>query len=183
MDGAGDTSWQLFNNNYGITQKEKAGVDFIYNPPNCDSDTYLPIMSTKQPKSNVRQNFPRFEPMILSNAEANWRDHQKWLRGCGYMLRPRFVPGWKPSWIDENGKEIESWTSCEDSRPLKVSLSSGSLLYTMLTYTLAAQCNMWCDASVWWLLCDPQSHQPFGASIRGCYRHLLVIRATRIWSA
>ena len=78
-------------------------------------------MSTEQPKPRVRRQIPKFDPKVLSDVEAFWRDHQKWLQERGYMLRPRFIPGWKPSWIDENGKEIESWTSCEDSRPLKVS--------------------------------------------------------------
>ncbi|KAJ7147612.1 hypothetical protein C8R43DRAFT_889589 [Mycena crocata] len=31
--------------------------------------------------------------------EIYWRDHQQWLETCGYMLRPRFRPGWRPSWI------------------------------------------------------------------------------------
>ncbi|KAJ6538812.1 hypothetical protein DFH09DRAFT_1176301 [Mycena vulgaris] len=34
----------------------------------------------------------------LSEAEKFWRDHQVWLKDCGYMLRPRYRPGWVPSW-------------------------------------------------------------------------------------
>ena len=30
--------------------------------------------------------------------EIFWRDHQVWLAGRGYMLRPRYKPSWKPSW-------------------------------------------------------------------------------------
>jgi hypothetical protein len=35
----------------------------------------------------------------LDDTEIWWRDHQEWLEGHGYMLRPRFRPGWTPSWI------------------------------------------------------------------------------------
>ncbi|KAJ7147583.1 hypothetical protein C8R43DRAFT_1097128 [Mycena crocata] len=31
--------------------------------------------------------------------EIWWRDRQQWLETRGYMLRPRFRPGWTPSWI------------------------------------------------------------------------------------
>ena len=30
--------------------------------------------------------------------EFFWRDHQPWLQERGYMLRPRYMPDWKPSW-------------------------------------------------------------------------------------
>lgn len=35
----------------------------------------------------------------LTSGEVYWRDHQKWLEHNGYMLRPRYRPDWKPSWI------------------------------------------------------------------------------------
>jgi hypothetical protein len=35
----------------------------------------------------------------LDFSEIWWRDHQEWLDGRGYMLRPRYRPGWTPSWI------------------------------------------------------------------------------------
>ncbi|KAJ6555187.1 hypothetical protein DFH09DRAFT_1493362 [Mycena vulgaris] len=34
----------------------------------------------------------------LGPADHYWRDLQPWLQECGYMLRPRFRPGWVPSW-------------------------------------------------------------------------------------
>ncbi|TFY70762.1 hypothetical protein EVG20_g2245 [Dentipellis fragilis] len=42
-------------------------------------------------------------PYFLTTAERWWRDRQPMLQARGYMLRPRFRPGWKPSWIDTNG--------------------------------------------------------------------------------
>ncbi|KAM5532831.1 hypothetical protein V8D89_013472 [Ganoderma adspersum] len=32
-------------------------------------------------------------------AEYFWRDHQQWLQEQGCMLRPRYRPDWKPSWV------------------------------------------------------------------------------------
>ncbi|OSX60565.1 hypothetical protein POSPLADRAFT_1147895 [Postia placenta MAD-698-R-SB12] len=34
----------------------------------------------------------------LDNNEEPWRDRQRFLEHCGYMLRPRYHPGWVPSW-------------------------------------------------------------------------------------
>ncbi|KAL6303573.1 hypothetical protein BKA93DRAFT_787874 [Sparassis latifolia] len=31
-------------------------------------------------------------------AEYFWRNRQEWLQEHGYMLRPRYMPNWKPSW-------------------------------------------------------------------------------------
>ncbi|TFY76061.1 hypothetical protein EWM64_g7950 [Hericium alpestre] len=35
---------------------------------------------------------------ILERPEVQWRHVQPWLETQGYMLRPRFRPGWTPSW-------------------------------------------------------------------------------------
>ncbi|RPD57478.1 hypothetical protein L227DRAFT_613500 [Lentinus tigrinus ALCF2SS1-6] len=37
----------------------------------------------------------------LDSIEIWWRDHQEWLAEKGYMLRPRYRPGWKPSWAND----------------------------------------------------------------------------------
>lgn len=42
--------------------------------------------------------------------EVWWRDHQPWLQSRGYMLRPRYMPDWTPSWKG-TGKH---WSQCED---------------------------------------------------------------------
>ncbi|TDL15666.1 hypothetical protein BD410DRAFT_796205 [Rickenella mellea] len=41
-------------------------------------------------------------PAMLMPAEIFWQDHQKWLESVGYMLRPRYRPGWVPSWKGPN---------------------------------------------------------------------------------
>ncbi|KIK55697.1 hypothetical protein GYMLUDRAFT_47653 [Collybiopsis luxurians FD-317 M1] len=34
----------------------------------------------------------------LGEDEEFWRDHYDWLKEKGYQLRPRYQPGWSPSW-------------------------------------------------------------------------------------
>ncbi|PCH36039.1 hypothetical protein WOLCODRAFT_91811 [Wolfiporia cocos MD-104 SS10] len=46
----------------------------------------------------------------LNQHELFWRDHQPWLRECGYLVRARYSPDWKPSW-EGTGKHF-AW--CED---------------------------------------------------------------------
>ncbi|KAJ7162149.1 kinase-like domain-containing protein [Mycena filopes] len=51
----------------------------------------------------------------MTDQEIWWRDHQVWLQEqCGYMLRPRFRPGWVPSWKHTGKLLFDS----EDARPL-----------------------------------------------------------------
>ncbi|KAJ7162146.1 hypothetical protein C8R46DRAFT_1103681 [Mycena filopes] len=34
----------------------------------------------------------------LQDSEIMWRDMYPWLKNSGYLLRPRYAPGWTPSW-------------------------------------------------------------------------------------
>ncbi|KAI5900649.1 uncharacterized protein SCHCODRAFT_02563594 [Schizophyllum commune H4-8] len=45
--------------------------------------------------SDARRRISQVEP-----AEQWWVDHRSWLENRGYLLRPRFTPGWSPSWHD-----------------------------------------------------------------------------------
>lgn len=46
---------------------------------------------------------PRLDYTVMQKSEIWWRDHQSWLEKQGYLLRPRYLPNWKPSWLDDNG--------------------------------------------------------------------------------
>ena len=46
----------------------------------------------------------------LLPGEHWWRDHQPWLLGLGYRLRPRYRQDWVPSWL-ESGND---WLMSED---------------------------------------------------------------------
>ena len=59
------------------------------------------------------------EDKELSKGEKYWRDHYDWLLQCGYQLRPRYRPGWVPSWKGTNKIPL----SCEDGLHLKVCLT------------------------------------------------------------
>ena len=47
----------------------------------------------------------------LTDLEKGWRDRLPWFERCGYTLRPRYQPGWTPSWIASGKKSI----LCEDA--------------------------------------------------------------------
>ena len=53
----------------------------------------------------------------LLPSELSWQQRQPFLKSKGYILRPRYQPGWKPSWTDTNLDP----TYCEDSILLVVS--------------------------------------------------------------
>jgi len=59
---------------------------------------------------SLLDDLPNHGPEQLTESEAYWRDHQPWLASCGYMLRPRYTPNWKPSW--EGTKK--NYLDCED---------------------------------------------------------------------
>ncbi|EGN92979.1 hypothetical protein SERLA73DRAFT_190357 [Serpula lacrymans var. lacrymans S7.3] len=48
----------------------------------------------------------------LRDDELWWCSHFQWLMERGYLLRPRYAPGWVPSW--QNTKKF--WYNCEDGR-------------------------------------------------------------------
>ena len=64
----------------------------------------MPESGTTTPKPALMPGI--IDRSLLRPAEEFWRDHQKWLQDCGYMLRPRYLPGWQPSWIGKSGKLI-----------------------------------------------------------------------------
>ncbi|KAI0071999.1 hypothetical protein K474DRAFT_1651740 [Panus rudis PR-1116 ss-1] len=41
-------------------------------------------------------------PVRLLDHERFWAEHQPWLSQQGYMLRPRYRPGWTPSWVGKS---------------------------------------------------------------------------------
>ena len=53
----------------------------------------------------------------LDPSEVRWRDRQPTLEKRGYILRKRYLPGWKPSWLGTNLDPL----FCEDAVLLLVS--------------------------------------------------------------
>jgi hypothetical protein len=56
----------------------------------------------------------------LNELEKWWAERQKALEDAGYMLRPRYRPGWKPSWIGTK----KYFMKCEDRQPQRVRVYS-----------------------------------------------------------
>lgn len=59
-------------------------------------------------------NVTSLDPLYggLREHEYYWRDRQVWLAQRGYMLRPRYMPDWKPSWLGNK----KPFIFCEDSK-------------------------------------------------------------------
>lgn len=53
-----------------------------------------------------RPAFPPFED-LSSPREFFWVKHQPYLQSQGYMLRPRYHPDWRPSWIQKDGTNLK----------------------------------------------------------------------------
>ncbi|KAF9230285.1 hypothetical protein BU15DRAFT_91146 [Melanogaster broomeanus] len=69
----------------------------------------------------------------LVTGEKWWADRYEWLKGRGYLLRPRFSPGWIPSW--ENTKK--HWFECEDGQAHQFAhINDGTRLYDGKPVTL-----------------------------------------------
>ncbi|KAL1713756.1 hypothetical protein EV715DRAFT_267062 [Schizophyllum commune] len=63
-----------------------------------------------------RLNAPPRTVSTIWDSERWWIDHQPWLESRGYMLRPRYRPGWEPSWHSEKDKGGRE--QAEDSVPM-----------------------------------------------------------------
>ena len=74
-----------------------------------DTDTFVNPwagMSPSQIKAQLDKNHA-----VLSQREMLWRDRQPLLQARGYMLRPRYHPGWVASWEADPGLDSDL---CED---------------------------------------------------------------------
>jgi hypothetical protein len=60
---------------------------------------------------------PGSQPGGIDETERWWIERQEALEQAGYMLRPRYRPGWQPSWIGTN----KFYLDFEDGNGLKVS--------------------------------------------------------------
>jgi len=60
----------------------------------------------------ARRSKGKRKPGDLLPSEIWWRDRQPWLQDKGYILRPRFRPGWVPSWSGNK----KPWSSSEDGQ-------------------------------------------------------------------
>ncbi|PSR73557.1 hypothetical protein PHLCEN_2v10476 [Hermanssonia centrifuga] len=70
----------------------------------------------------------------LNEYEVPWRDRQVFLASQGYMLRPRYRPGWVPSWQTDTSKYPEEFEDYWELPPRQhlidaTRISDGQLVY------------------------------------------------------
>lgn len=68
---------------------------------------------------------PPSEMNQLAPNEIWWSQHFGWLKDRGYLLRPRYAPGWVPSWRGTKKDRL----LCEDSKIPVVSVLESTASY------------------------------------------------------
>ena len=63
---------------------------------------------------------PGRQPGGIGRIEIWWVERQEALEKAGYMLRPRFRPGWRPSWTGTKKQYLDF----EDGHRIRVSVPS-----------------------------------------------------------
>jgi hypothetical protein len=82
--------------------------------------------------SQLRRQFfgnnPRIELGAIAPNETWWIERQQALEQAGYMHRPRYRPGWKPSWTGTD----KYYRKFEDGQELTVRVESSVLKFLCL---------------------------------------------------
>ena len=84
-----------------MTQKSERGAQ--------KNDAGQPRLQEQRPFDD---RVPPPEVNHLAPNEIWWSQHFGWLKDRGYLLRPRYAPGWVPSWKGTKKKKL----LCEDSQ-------------------------------------------------------------------
>lgn len=79
----------------------------------------------------------------LGEPEVWWSEHYQWFKDNGYLLRPRYAPGWVPSWKGNKKDRL----LCEDGRASRV-YSALRIIIQLLSHHSTAFCNTRCDSSL-----------------------------------
>lgn len=84
--------------------------------------------------NSLERSAIRNDPIFttLSRKEKFWSEKQPLLVEHGYELRARYRPGWKPSWLQEEGGDALVMES-EDSWRLPVCFYENTLVFNFRT--------------------------------------------------
>lgn len=89
---------------------ENVATDRVFRRPALQSMSFMqeppPRDITRCPEENLRLLSEN-----LSLGDLWWAKNEDWLKSEGYTLRPRYQPGWVPSWSTSK-RNIHN---CEDS--------------------------------------------------------------------
>ncbi|KAJ6618793.1 hypothetical protein B0H10DRAFT_2217291 [Mycena sp. CBHHK59/15] len=99
----------------------------------------------------------------LRTSDIFWRDMQPWLQECGYMLRPRFRPGWVPSWKATGlfytlAEDSYSPTRLELMDAVRIADNSLVMLKSVRKEVSPDEANVWSFLSSDQLRSDPKNH-------------------------
>ncbi|KAA1476399.1 kinase-like protein [Dentipellis sp. KUC8613] len=106
----------------GFAASEKRSSTLHMNAPYCPPEVVAwPGWPEDEPYLEEDINPPAVERELdrarLRRTERQWKKIQPWLRSQGYLLRPRFRPGWVPSWQVETAEKGFDVETREDSIP------------------------------------------------------------------
>jgi hypothetical protein len=96
------------------------------------SDVYIDFLDDPRPGR---------EPGDLGEHEEWWVERQPALEKAGYMLRPRYRRGWRPSWAGTS----KSYLDFEDGQPQTV---SSMTCLVLLPSCVSGPSSHGCDPSV-----------------------------------
>jgi hypothetical protein len=87
-------------------------------------------MTAQPPKSTYNIGISSSSPEKLSDVEKRWVSYQPYLLSRGYQLRPRYRPGWVPSWTHTGANPYD----CEDGINSLVRVNNTPRSKAMLKY-------------------------------------------------
>ncbi|THU75945.1 hypothetical protein K435DRAFT_824664 [Dendrothele bispora CBS 962.96] len=110
---------------------------------------------------------PRFSG-DLTDTEFFWRDHASWLEEKGYRLRPRYRPGWEPSWTSKTDDRFlfeDGYVAKETAHLMDALRVSDGLMVMIKKVKVSDPANPTREMRMNRLLCsglfsidDPQNH-------------------------
>ncbi|KAJ7467103.1 kinase-like domain-containing protein [Mycena latifolia] len=75
------------------------------NLPDLEEDGHTAERRAMFPE--LYKNEHRMRDGQLTSGEIFWRDHYSWLKDSGYLLRPRYSPGWSAPWKGTNKASVD----------------------------------------------------------------------------
>ena len=154
--------------------------EVIQQPAPADVTGNIPSSPPAAQPSGLRAllaSKPR-DPCVIFKGEHYWRDRSLWLKEQGYVLRPRYSPDWKPSWVGTSKHRMD----CEDSRsiPGVCTLSLPMYIIHVVDNAVTARPCLGRNTRFRRIRGSAKEDITEGASLRGGDWSILVVRDTHI---
>ncbi|KAJ7092040.1 kinase-like domain-containing protein [Mycena belliarum] len=115
----------------------------------------------------------------LEAHEVFWRENYSWLKDCGYLLRPRYAPGWTAPWLTDKSKHMLDFE--ESARPTAADVMDATRVADG-SYVALKRCNLAEPSSFVGVLPESQIYQKFSSEPLAsdpknhCVRHIEILR-------